>query len=170
MARDLQPIRRSVFDPPLKRSGRRPTGEPAYIRDFICYHDPDVMGRDFRDGDAFHVLTKKVVRDLDGDVVWLIVKSWSGTAYYLASRFRVARVWNQAAGLNLLLSDDLQRAVIDGFGANPNGEDPFDAVVGLLAILKEIARPAPGRTPAVPEVQHLEGWIFGQSHLPLGGV
>jgi hypothetical protein len=74
------------------------------------------------------------------------------------------QIMTVAAQLQLFLSEDLQRAILDGFGAHPDGEDPFDAIIGLIAMLKEISSAAPGRTPPDAEVQRLEGWIFGQSY------
>jgi hypothetical protein len=97
----LATVQRSIFDPLPKPSARRPTGEPTGIRHFICYHDPDVLGYDFRDIDHFHVLTNKSTRDLEGDVVWLIGRSWSGLAYYLVSRFRVEQVWASEGWIHL---------------------------------------------------------------------
>ena len=92
---------RSVFDPAPGPSLRRPTGEPAAVRHFICFHDPEALGYDFRDVAGFHVLTRKKIRDLEGDVVWLIGRDSSGSDYYLVFRFRIERVWTSEGWIHL---------------------------------------------------------------------
>jgi hypothetical protein len=64
------------------------------------------------------------------------------------------------------LADCLAGAVIDGFGHKPDGEDPFDAVIGLFAMI-EIAdgrRPERAATRQAEEVgiSAWEGWILGR--------
>ena len=60
-------------------------------------------------------------------------------------------------------SDDVRRHVLDGFGPAGSGEDAFDAVVGLLGLLRVVTgSQAPG-PPALPGAARVvEGWILGQ--------
>ena len=53
--------------------------------------------------------------------------------------------------------------VEEGFSAGPNGEDEFDAVVGLLGMIAVVTGTiAPGE-PADTEITTTEGWILGRS-------
>jgi len=63
----------------------------------------------------------------------------------------------------ITLDPELEHRLIDGFGPEGDGEDPFDAVVGLVGMVGTILRgdadpptldDDPGRA--------VEGWIFGQ--------
>ncbi len=69
--------------------------------------------------------------------------------------------WARAAGV--LLEPALAGQITDGFGGGLDGEDRFDAVVGLFGMLNVVAgRRAPGE-PDDPHIRHIEGWIFGQN-------
>lgn len=61
------------------------------------------------------------------------------------------------------LSVDAARAIATGFGPRGNGEDDFDAMVGLLGMLKLLNNEAPVEAPTDHYVRALEGWIIGQS-------
>jgi hypothetical protein len=67
----------------------------------------------------------------------------------------------------ITLSKAVEEQVTSGFGPRASGEDPFDAFVGLIAMI-EIAE---GRRAASPgsniPVQEREGWILGQTDLPI---
>ena len=68
--------------------------------------------------------------------------------------------WADAAAVTL--APDLRIAITDGFGPSPDGEDPFDAAVGLLGMLNvAIGRRPPGE-PADEATRRIEGWILGQ--------
>lgn len=69
-----------------------------------------------------------------------------------------------ARELGVELDAALEDGVHDGFGAAASGEDPFDAVVGLLGMLNvlEHGRP-PGDPSDDPAVHAVEGWILGQA-------
>ncbi len=57
----------------------------------------------------------------------------------------------------------LRRAVEEGFGPTPDGEDAFDAFVGLLGMLNVIiGRRSPGE-PLDAATRGVEGWILGQT-------
>ena len=58
--------------------------------------------------------------------------------------------------------DELAGQILDGFGPGRDGEDPFDAVVGLLGMIATV-RTAPPGLPDDAAVRQCEGWIFGQA-------
>jgi hypothetical protein len=60
----------------------------------------------------------------------------------------------------------LAAAIADGFGAEAAGEDRFDCLIGLLAVLLVLAGRRPDRAPDDPELQRWEGWVLGQTALP----
>lgn len=93
-------------------------------------------------------------------------------------RSRVGRRWNAVALLNwsksvlVQLDPQLEALIQDGFGPGPNGEDSFDATVGLFGMLNVLF----GLQPEWAESMHgsegetlreVEGWILGQVELPL---
>ena len=63
---------------------------------------------------------------------------------------------------SVALSGELGHAISNGFGSKADGEDAFDAVVGLIAMARELSRQDPGNAPLDRDVQDREGWIFGQ--------
>jgi hypothetical protein len=71
------------------------------------------------------------------------------------------RKW--AASLNLSLEPTLISTIEAGF---PEGDDAFDAVVGLFGMIEVVTgRRQPGE-PTQDEIRRLEGWIFGQVGAP----
>jgi hypothetical protein len=50
------------------------------------------MGYDVNEAEDWHVVTGKRIRDLEGDLVWLISRFFDRRSYYLFSRFRISRV------------------------------------------------------------------------------
>jgi len=68
-----------------------------------------------------------------------------------------------AEGSNADLSDAASEAITSGFGPHGNGEDAFDAMVGLLGMLKLLNDGARTDAPTDPTVRAVEGWILGQS-------
>jgi hypothetical protein len=60
------------------------------------------------------------------------------------------------------LDKALVAAIRDGFGPSPDGEDCFDALVGLLAMLAVVSGTVPADPPADPAVHRVEGWILAQ--------
>ena len=61
----------------------------------------------------------------------------------------------------------LQAAAVDGFGADAAGEDRFDCVLGVLCVLNVLAGNRPGTAPEDPWIRHWEGWVLGQTALPV---
>ena len=60
-------------------------------------------------------------------------------------------------------------AVSDGFGADAAGEDRFDCVLGVLCVLNVLAGNRPDTAPDDPWIQRWEGWVLGQTALPVQG-
>ena len=59
-------------------------------------------------------------------------------------------------------STDLQSAITDGFGPAKSGEDPFDALMGLLGMI-EVADGRRSEGPPSVIGARWEGWILGQA-------
>ena len=74
-----------------------------------------------------------------------------------------ARIVAAADELNLELSDDVAAQVADGFGSDREGEDRFDALVGLLGMIAVLTGVRSEGTPASSEITSVEGWILGQA-------
>jgi hypothetical protein len=71
------------------------------------------------------------------------------------------RLLDWATRNDIRLSGALTADIRDGFGAGPDGEDRFDATVGLFGMLNVVlGQRAPGE-PADPVVRQIEGWILG---------
>jgi hypothetical protein len=60
------------------------------------------------------------------------------------------------------LSRAAHEAVTTGLGSSHDGEDDFDAMVGLLGILKHLRAGPVTEPPLDPPVGSVEGWIFAQ--------
>lgn len=69
--------------------------------------------------------------------------------------------WAESSGTELEpgLADEIE----DGFGSGADGEDRFDAVVGLFGMLNVLLGRRPSVAPDEDEVRLVEGWILGQS-------
>jgi hypothetical protein len=66
-------------------------------------------------------------------------------------------------GLGIRLTSELLAQIHDGFGATSQGEDAFDAFVGLVGMINVISGGrASGEPTDDPPVTMVEGWILGQ--------
>ena len=54
-----------------------------------------------------------------------------------------------------------------GFGADAAGEDRFDSLIGLLGLIGVIDGKRPDFIPPDPMIRAWEGWVLGQTALPL---
>ncbi len=70
-------------------------------------------------------------------------------------------------GLNALPDPALQAAMADGFGQDAAGEDRFDCVLGVLCVIGVLQGRRPDTAPDDPWIRHWEGWVLGQTALPL---
>lgn len=68
-----------------------------------------------------------------------------------------------AAANPVRLSTELAATLRDGFGETADGEDRFDAVVGLMGMLNVMLGHRPAGEPADERVRRVEGWILGQA-------
>ena len=69
-----------------------------------------------------------------------------------------------AAGTQTALAPGLGAAIVDGFGPGGDGEDRFDAVVGLFGMLNVLLGRREAGVPADDEaVLRVEGWILGRA-------
>jgi hypothetical protein len=72
--------------------------------------------------------------------------------------------WAQEAGL--LLDPQLKNQIREGFGPSPDGEDPFDATIGLFGMLNVVLGFRPAGEPGDERLRKVEGWILGQAWNP----
>jgi hypothetical protein len=70
------------------------------------------------------------------------------------------------AGLAARPEPALVAAIAEGFGADAAGEDRFDCVLGLLAVLGVLAGRRPDLPPPDPWLTTWEGWVLGQTAAP----
>ena len=68
-----------------------------------------------------------------------------------------------ARALKVALAPPLAAAIENGFGAAPDGEDPFDSTVGLFGMLNVLSGARAASEPDDPLVRKVEGWILGQT-------
>jgi len=61
----------------------------------------------------------------------------------------------------------LRQATADGFGGDAAGEDRFDCTLGVLCVLNVLAGNRPDTAPPDPWIRQWEGWVLGQTALPL---
>ena len=83
---------------------------------------------------------------------------------------RAAVAWSlHAAMADLAVTADatMERAISDGFGSDAAGEDRFDCSLGVLCVLNVLAGNRPDIAPPDPWIQHWEGWVLGQTAMPL---
>jgi hypothetical protein len=69
--------------------------------------------------------------------------------------------------LGVAPDQDLRDAAADGFGADAAGEDRFDCILGVLCVLNVLAGNRPDTAPSDPWINRWEGWVLGQTALPL---
>ena len=68
---------------------------------------------------------------------------------------------NWARTSRVRLTSRLDGEIADGFGGTNDGEDRFDAVVGLLGMLDVVLGNLPSGEPE-DDTTRIEGWILGQ--------
>ncbi len=71
------------------------------------------------------------------------------------------------ARLDVVPSAALIDAVIGGLGSDPAGEDRFDCLLGVLCVINVLAEHRPDTTPDDPWLTTWEGWVLGQTALPM---
>jgi len=71
------------------------------------------------------------------------------------------------ARLDVSPEPSLVEAVTDGLGQDPAGEDRFDCLLGVLCVINVLAGHRPDTTPDDPWLTTWEGWVLGQTALPM---
>jgi hypothetical protein len=71
------------------------------------------------------------------------------------------------ARLGVVPDAALLAAVADGFGPDAAGEDRFDCVLGALCVMNVLAGNRPDDAPDDVWIRRWEGWVLGQTSLPL---
>jgi len=101
------------------------------------------LGVKFNRNRAGHKSGKRVQRDRAANAARLL--GWADTA-------------------QIELAPALRSAIVDGFGTWPDGDDRFDATIGLFGILNVILGRQPPGEPEDERVRKIEGWILGQAY------
>jgi hypothetical protein len=68
--------------------------------------------------------------------------------------------WAESRGVTF--AHDAQEKLLDGFGPSGSGEDPFDALVGLLSMIEVVDRRRADGSASGTDRITWEGWILGQ--------
>jgi hypothetical protein len=110
-----------------------------------------------------------VVETYPGEVYPYIGATLPTTASGQGKRSRESRAasasgifeWSRTAGIEIL--PGLKLELYGGFGPRSDGEDRFDAVVGLLGMLSVVQGSRDVGIPKSDEVQRIEGWILGRA-------
>lgn len=61
----------------------------------------------------------------------------------------------------------LVASITGGFGADSAGEDRFDSLIGVLGVINVLQGHRPGGIPDDPWLRRWEGWVLGQTDLPV---
>jgi hypothetical protein len=69
--------------------------------------------------------------------------------------------------LRVVPSPDLVTKLRDGLGADAAGEDRFDCILGVLCVINVLEGHRPDSTPDDPWLRTWEGWVLGQTALPM---
>ncbi|REC96033.1 DUF429 domain-containing protein [Kushneria indalinina] len=65
------------------------------------------------------------------------------------------------SGLPIVWDGQAKASVVSGFGERADGEDAFDATLGLLMMIAVVEEHLPASSTLSPVARHLEGWILG---------
>lgn len=69
------------------------------------------------------------------------------------------------------VDERLRLRIADGFGPRPDDEDPFDSLLGLLAVIRAVSGAADGTESGLPGgadvIRAVEGWVLGQVDPPI---
>jgi hypothetical protein len=116
------------------------------------------------------------LRDLIRERSFVVVESYPAEAYRHLGfprsgwskrqasdrRARGMEILAWAAQRPVVCDGRLVEQIQAGFGDGPEGEDPFDAVVGLLLMIDVVLNYRSEGVPQDDVVRRVEGWIFGQ--------
>ncbi len=71
-----------------------------------------------------------------------------------------------AVSASVEITNDLRAEIEDGFGNSADGEDRFDAVVGLFGMINVVLGNRVAGAPSDTDTTNVEGWILGQTSNP----
>lgn len=77
-------------------------------------------------------------------------------------RSKAVPILDWAGKYAVLFTPDAQAALVDGFGDSKSGEDPFDALLGLLGMIEVVEGRQCERTEEHAVITTWEGWILGR--------
>ena len=111
-------------------------------------------------------------RPAGAPVFWTLGANQSGKAAISAWRDWLARALAPAlrdamAALTVTPDSAWAEIIQVGFGSDAAGEDRFDSLIGLLGLIGVIDGRRPDFIPADPMIRAWEGWVLGQTALPL---
>lgn len=92
-----------------------------------------------------------------------LIRPGGGSKRRQASRRACAPALFDLASDRIELHPRLAARIADGFGPAADGEDPFDATVGLFGVLNVVLGRRACAVPDDPAVTRVEGWILGQA-------
>ena len=92
---------------------------------------------------------------------WFLTEPLRGKGKQEVRRAVGSHLTKWAASLGIGLEPALQGMIEGGF---PEGDDAFDAVVGLIGMIEVVTGKRKPGEPSEDRIQNLEGWILGQSH------
>lgn len=78
-------------------------------------------------------------------------------------KFISQNLFQHASISGIRLESELEQEIRNGFGNQASGEDRFDALIGLLGMLKILDKEIDFTEPKMESVRRTEGWIFGLS-------
>lgn len=87
----------------------------------------------------------------------------SGKRVQADRRSNAQALLNWARAAKVSFSPGLQAELVDGFGSSADGEDRFDATVGLLGMLNVLLKRRSTGEPQDDAICKIEGWILGQA-------
>ena len=76
---------------------------------------------------------------------------------------RALLTWADRVGVEM--DHELETEIEDGFGCGPDGEDRFDAAIGLFGMINVVLGHRPSGEPGDEKIRSTEGWILGQRAL-----
>jgi hypothetical protein len=76
---------------------------------------------------------------------------------------RAFAIFDWAADRGVAFAPSIRRSIENGCGIDRLGEDRFDALLGLLAMIEVVAGRRSDGAPDDADVQEWEGWILGQA-------
>lgn len=94
------------------------------------------------------------------------VSGRGGKCVQNARRANAAALMGAATSLRVHPSAQLQEAIENGFPPEIGGDDAFDALVGLLGMIKVVRGELPAVAPDDDAIRRVEGWMLGQSEEP----